>query len=46
MSRKEFIKRMDLTNYALIKPHEIRKMFTEFVYFNKTRALLPSSKFK
>lgn len=44
LSRKEFIKVMEQCGYIILKPNEIRKKYTEFVLFNKARALLPSRK--
>ena len=46
LQRKEFLNLMEETEYALIRPHELRKRYTEFVTFNKARALLPSKKKK
>jgi len=40
--RPDFIKKMEDSAYLLIKPHEIRKKYTEYVWQNKARALLPS----
>lgn len=42
MQRAEFLKRMEDCVYLLIKPNEIRKKYTEYVWQNKARALLPS----
>ena len=36
--------RMEECQYLVLKPNEIRKKYTEFVMFNKSRALLPSRK--
>jgi hypothetical protein len=33
---------MEDSAYLLVKPHEIRKRYTEYVWQNKARALLPS----
>ena len=44
LTRKDFIKRMEDSNFILFRPNEIRKKYTEFVLFNKPRALLPSRK--
>jgi len=38
----DFQIKIENTNYVLVKPNEIRKLFTEFVINNKSRALLPS----
>lgn len=38
------MKAMDSCGYLLLKPNELRKKYTEFVLFNKARALLPSRK--
>jgi hypothetical protein len=46
LQRKEFLNLMEESEYAIIRPHELRKRFTEFVTFNKARALLPSKKKK
>lgn len=35
---------MEECQYIVVKPHELRKKYTEFVLFNKPRALLPSRK--
>ena len=32
------------SDFALLKPVEIRKRYSEFVMFNKSRALLPSKR--
>jgi len=40
--RAQFMKRMEESNFILIKPHEIRKKFTDYVIQNKARALVPS----
>ncbi|CDW88208.1 UNKNOWN [Stylonychia lemnae] len=42
LMRPDFIKKMEESAYLLIKPHEIRKKYTEYVWQNKARALLPS----
>jgi hypothetical protein len=44
MSRKEFHEKMSESGFILIKPNELRKKYTEFVMFNKARALLPSKR--
>ena len=44
LTRKEFLKRMEESEYLIIKPNELRKKYTQFVYNNKLRALLPSRK--
>lgn len=31
LSKEQFFDKMEKSNYALIKPHEIRKKYTEFV---------------
>lgn len=33
---------MEESSFILLRPHEIRKKYTEFVMANKSRALLPS----
>ena len=38
----DFQIKIENSNYVLVKPNEIRKLFTEFVINNKSRALLPS----
>ena len=42
LMRQDFIRKMEEHAYLLIKPHEIRKKYTEFVWQNKARALLPT----
>jgi hypothetical protein len=44
--RDDFIKRLEDCKYLLIKPHEIRKKYTEYVWQNRPRALLPSRPLK
>jgi hypothetical protein len=44
LMKKDFLKRMDDSGNLFIKPNELRKKYTEFVMFNKARALLPSRK--
>ena len=42
LNRQEFLKRIADFQYLLVKPNEVRKKFTEYVWQNKARALLPS----
>lgn len=46
LQKKDFLGLMHDSDYALLKPNDIRKRYTEFVMFNKARALLPSRKKK
>jgi hypothetical protein len=42
LMRHQFIEKMEQSNFVLVKPSEIRKMFTKYVHTNKSRALLPT----
>ncbi len=44
LNRKDFVKRVEDSNFIIFRPNEMRKKYTEFVLFNKPRALLPSRK--
>ena len=34
--------KMEDCNFVLIKPHELRKQYTEYVWQNRARAMLPT----
>lgn len=42
LTRQDFQLKMEESSFILLRPHEIRKKYTEFVMANKSRALLPS----
>lgn len=42
LMRSDFLKKLDDCAFLLVKPHELRKKYTEFVWQNKARALLPT----
>lgn len=46
LTRKDFLKMMNDSSYIILRPNDLRKRYTEFVMFNKARALLPSRKKK
>jgi len=42
LSQTEFVKRMEDSKYAILKPYELRRLYTEYVFQNRQRAMLPS----
>lgn len=46
LMREDFMKRLEECKYLLLRPHEVRNKYTEYVWQNKARALLPSRSFK
>lgn len=42
LTRQDFFDKMADCNYVILKPNDLRKKFTEYVYQNKARAQMPS----
>jgi hypothetical protein len=40
--KQDFLSKIEDAEYIFIRPHELRKRFTEYVILNKARAMLPS----
>jgi len=46
LMREDFLRRMEDCKFLVIKPHELRKKYTEYVWQNQARARLPSRPLK
>lgn len=44
--REDFLRRLEDCKHLLVKPHELRKKFTEYVWQNQARARLPARPLK